>query len=42
VIGFWLPAAVFGLWYFVVTYVLLQAIRKEEEEDRASLEALPA
>jgi uncharacterized membrane protein YidH (DUF202 family) len=42
VIGFWLPAAVFGLWYFVVTYVLLQAIRQEEKEDRAALEALPA
>jgi hypothetical protein len=39
VIGFWLPAAVFGLWYFVVTYVLLKAIRQEEEEDRALLDA---
>jgi hypothetical protein len=37
VIGFWLPAAVFGLWYFVVTYVLLKAIRQEEAEDRALL-----
>jgi len=35
VIGFWMPAAVFGLWYFVVTYVLLKAIKQEEAEDRA-------
>jgi hypothetical protein len=42
VIGFWMPAAVFGLWYFVVTYVLLKAIRQEEEEDRALLETVPA
>jgi hypothetical protein len=42
VIGFWLPAAVFGLWYFVVTYVLLKAIRQEEEEDRALLDAAAA
>ena len=37
VIGFWMPAAIFGLWYFVVTYVLLKAIRQEEGEDRALL-----
>ena len=39
VIGFWMPAAVFGLWYFIVTYVLLKAIRQEEAEDRALLGA---
>ena len=42
VIGFWLPAAVFGAWYLVVTYVLLKAIHQEEEEDRAALEAVAA
>ena len=38
VIGFWFPAAVFGVWYLVVTYVLLKAIRQEEREDRARVQ----
>jgi hypothetical protein len=36
-IGFWIPAAVFGLWYLVMTWVLLRAIR-----DEADLERTPA
>jgi hypothetical protein len=32
-----MTAAIFGLWHFVVTYVLLKAIRQEEDEDRALL-----
>jgi len=28
-IGFWIPAAVFGSWYLVMTWVLLRAIRTE-------------
>ncbi|MCW2856616.1 MAG: lipoprotein [Marmoricola sp.] len=28
-IGFWIPAAVFGLWYLVMTWVVLRAIRSE-------------
>lgn len=28
-VGFWIPAAVFGTWYLVMTWVLLRAIRTE-------------
>jgi hypothetical protein len=34
VIGFWIPAAVFGLWYLVMTGCLLRAIRAEADTDR--------
>jgi len=34
-IGFWIPAAVFGTWYLVMTGLLLRAIRQEAEEDRS-------
>lgn len=33
VIGFWIPAAVFGIWYIVMTVVLLRAIRDEAATD---------
>jgi hypothetical protein len=33
VIGFWIPAAVFGVWYIVMTVVLLRAIRDEAARD---------
>jgi hypothetical protein len=33
VIGFWIPAAVFGVWYIVMTVVLLRAIRDEAAAD---------
>ncbi|MCV7412559.1 hypothetical protein AWC05_18235 [Mycobacterium florentinum] len=33
VIGFWIPAAVFGVWYIVMTIVLLRAIRDEAASD---------
>ena len=33
VIGFWIPAAVFGVWYIVMTVVLLRAIRDEATSD---------
>jgi hypothetical protein len=32
IFGFWLPAAVFGVWYLVMTAVLLRAIRTEATE----------
>ena len=31
-VGFWIPAAVFGTWYLVMTWVLLRAIRSETAE----------
>ncbi|HWJ82443.1 MAG TPA: hypothetical protein VNS55_09425 [Nocardioides sp.] len=31
IVGFWLPAAVFGTWYLVMTWVLLRAIRSEAD-----------
>lgn len=34
-LGFWIPAAVFGSWYIVMTVVLLRAIACEAREDRA-------
>ena len=33
VIGFWIPAAVFGTWYLVMTVYLLRAIKQEADED---------
>ncbi len=33
VIGFWIPAAVFGIWYIVMTVVLLRGIRDEAAID---------
>jgi hypothetical protein len=33
-VGFWIPAAVFGTWYLVMTWVLLRAIAQEAEESR--------
>lgn len=33
IIGFWIPAAVFGIWYLVMTAVLLRAIREEAQND---------
>ena len=38
-LGFWIPAAVFGSWYIVMTAVLLRAIAAEAAEDRALVEA---
>jgi hypothetical protein len=32
-IGFWIPAAVFGIWYVVMTVLLLRAIKDEAELD---------
>lgn len=37
VIGFWIPAAVFGAWYIVMTVALLRAIRAEAEMDLATV-----
>lgn len=34
VVGFWIPAAVFGTWYVIMTPLLLRGIREEAEEDR--------
>ncbi|MGE4425159.1 MAG: hypothetical protein AB7G37_01755 [Solirubrobacteraceae bacterium] len=39
-LGFWIPAAAFGLWYPVMTVVVLQAIRREADED-AAVDAVP-
>ncbi len=36
-LGFWLPAAIFGAWYLIMTWLLLRAIRQEESEELASL-----
>jgi hypothetical protein len=33
VIGFWIPAVVFGTWYLVMTPLLLRAIKQEASED---------
>jgi hypothetical protein len=33
--GFWIPAAVFGLWYLIMCWVLLRAIKDEAREERA-------
>jgi hypothetical protein len=38
-IGFWIPAAVFGVWYPVMTWLVLRAIRQETAEELAALEA---
>jgi len=37
IIGFWIPAAVFGVWYIVMTVYLLRAIRDEAELDLGSV-----
>jgi hypothetical protein len=37
IIGFWIPAAVFGIWYIVMTVLLLRAIRDEAEADLAAV-----
>ena len=34
-LGFWIPAAVFGSWYIVMTVVLLRAVADEARADRA-------
>lgn len=34
-VGFWIPAAVFGAWYIVMTVLLLRAVREEAEEELA-------
>lgn len=36
VVGFWIPAAVFGVWYIVMTVVLIRAIDDEARADRAA------
>lgn len=36
VIGFWIPAAVFGIWYLVTTALLLRAIDEECRSDLAA------
>lgn len=40
VIGFWIPAAVFGVWYIVMTVILLRAISAEATSERAVVGAL--
>jgi hypothetical protein len=37
VIGFWIPAAVFGVWYIVMTVFVLRAIRDEAESDERAV-----
>ncbi len=37
VIGFWIPAAVCGVWYIVMTVYLLRAIRDEADTDLAAV-----
>jgi hypothetical protein len=39
IVGFWIPAAVFGTWYLVMTKLLLKAVGQEAEEDRATVGA---
>jgi hypothetical protein len=39
IFGFWIPAAVFGLWYLVMSRVMLKAIQGEAEEQRALAQA---
>lgn len=39
-VGFWIPAAVFGTWYLVMTQVLLRAIATEAAELRAVVPTL--
>jgi hypothetical protein len=34
IVGFWIPAAVFGTWYLVMTKLVLQSVRQEAKEDR--------
>lgn len=36
-VGFWIPAAVFGIWYVVLTPLLLRAIRAEADAELATL-----
>jgi hypothetical protein len=36
IVGFWIPAAVFGTWYLVMTKVVLDAVRDETQRDRAN------
>lgn len=33
-IGFWIPAAAFGIWYLVMTVMVLRAVRSEAVEER--------
>lgn len=40
IVGFWIPAAVFGTWYLIMTKLLLTAIRREADEDRALADAV--
>lgn len=40
-VGFWIPAAVFGTWYLVMTWLVLKAVRAEAEEDRALAPSAP-
>ena len=37
VIGFWIPAAVFGVWYIVMTVFVLRAIRDEAAADERAV-----
>jgi hypothetical protein len=41
IVGFWIPAAVFGTWYLVMTKLLLTAVAQEAEEDRATVGCPP-
>jgi len=40
VVGFWIPAAVFGTWYLVMAALLLRAIKQEAQEDRVRASAV--
>lgn len=42
IVGFWIPAAVFGTWYLVMTWLVLKAVRQEADEDRAAAPAVHA
>lgn len=33
-LGFWIPASAFGIWYLVMTWILMRAINEEAEADR--------
>jgi hypothetical protein len=35
IVGFWIPAAVFGTWYLIMTKLILAAIQQEAEAERA-------
>ncbi|WP_163804429.1 hypothetical protein [Mycolicibacterium anyangense] len=38
IIGFWIPAAVFGIWYLIMTAFLLRAITSEYHEDLSGVQ----